>query len=142
MEPLTASELSITIKVEDVASEDDGALDRNPHCPKHVKDGIGFLETHLAEKGYEDVHSTLVKNPRMTERGVLYAEGTFAGPSPNDGDRRDPEDFSDDYRFLVLADENHEDLYLIEVYFSTRKLATFEIADTGLKLISGEIAHI
>jgi hypothetical protein len=139
MEPLTASELEIRITVED-AKED--ALDRNPHCPKHVKDGIGFLETHLAEKGYEDVHSTLVKNPRMTERGVLYAEGTFAGPSPDDGDQRDPEDFSEEYRFIIVEDAAHEDLFLIEVYYSTRKLATFEITANGLKLISGEVEHI
>lgn len=140
MEPLSKSELVIHITVED--AKDKPSLDRNPHCPKHVKDGIKFLETHLAEKGYEDVHAELVKNPRMTERGVLYAEGTFAGPSPNDGEQRDPEDFSDEYRFLVVEDSNYEDLFLIEVYYSTRKLATFEITANGLKLISGEIEHI
>lgn len=141
MIPLTAAELEIRITVDDAEQEDDGALDRNPKCPKHVKDGIAFLETHLAEKGYEDVHSTLVKNPRMTERGVLYAEGTFAGPSPNDGEKRDPQDFGE-YRFIIVEDENYEDLYLIELYYETRKLATFEITDNGLKLISGEIEHI
>jgi hypothetical protein len=140
MEPLTASELTIVVTVEDAEGEDGD--ERNPRCPKDVKDGIAFLETHLAEKGYEDVHSTLVKNPRMTERGILYAEGTFAGPSPNDGEKRDPEDFSDEYRFLVVEDSNYEDLFLIEVYYSTRKLATFEITANGLKLISGEVEHI
>lgn len=141
MEPLTASELTITVTVEDAAGGKD-TDDRNPRCPKHVKDGIKFLETHLAEKGYEDVHAELTKNPRMTERGVLYAEGTFAGPSPDDGEKRDPEDFSEDYRFLVVEDAAHEDLYLIEVYYATRKLATFEITDIGLKLLSGEIEHL
>lgn len=138
MEPLSKSELVIRITVEDA---EEAAESRNPDCPADVKKGLEELEKYLAEKGYEDFHSTLTKNPRMTERGVLYAEGTFAGPSPNDGEQRDPQDFTE-YRFIVVEDSEHEGLFLIELYFNTAKLALFRIKENGLALLSGDIEHI
>lgn len=131
-------DIVIRVTVEDAQKAES---ERNPAAPEPVTKGIQYLEEHLTEKGYEDFHNTTLKNPRKTERGVLYAEGTFAGPSPNGGDDRDPEDFTE-YRFLVVEDENYEDLYVIEAYYHTRLLATFEVTSNGLKLLSGGIDTI
>jgi hypothetical protein len=136
MEPLSKDDVVIHITVGDVEE-----AERNPRCHADVKRGIEAFEKYVSDRGFEDFHTTLTKNPRMTERGILHAEGTFAGPSPNGGEQRDVEDF-DEYRFIVVEDKEHEDLFLIEAYYHTAKLASFEIATSGLKLLSGEIEFI
>lgn len=135
MEPLSRSELTIKVTIED-AEED------TKKSPEAVQKGLKYLKEYLEERKYEDVHWSVVKNPRSTDRGILYAEGTFAGPSPNNGENRDPQDFSDEYRFIVVEDRDYEDLFLIEAYYHTRLLAKFEVKSDSLKLLSGEIETV
>jgi hypothetical protein len=87
------------------------------------------------------VHHEYTKNPRMTDEGTLYAQGDFVGPPPNDGDERSPEDFAE-YRFNVVESKDYENLYLIEVYYKHRHLATYEIGAEKLECVQGEIEHI
>lgn len=110
--------------------------------PEVVTRGVKELEEYVIERGYEDFHHTLTKNPRSTNRGILYAEGTFAGPSPHSGgEDRAPDDFAE-YSFIVVEDKDYEDLFLIEVNYRSARLAVFEVKSDRLELLSGEIEHI
>lgn len=132
-------EVTIRVTVDDVF---DCAAEPPSETPAVVRDGVKWLNDYLTERGYEDVHPEFLKNPRSTDEGRLYAEGTFVGPSPNGGDDRPVDDFSDDYRFLVVESRDYEDKWLVEVYFRTAHLATFEVGSDKLKLLQGEIEPI
>lgn len=129
-----AEDIVIRVTVEDVN-------EKPADTPAEVQDGYKWIKEHVEGLGYEDVHIEYTKNPRMTDEGKLYAQGSFAGPPPNDGDERSPEDFAE-YHFNIVESKDYEKLYLIEVHYKHRHLATFEIGSEKLKCVQGDIAHI
>lgn len=126
-----------------VAVEDGVVVqDRVPGCPPEVYRGLELLEAYVIERRYEDYDvSEILKNPRTTDRGILYALGTFAGPSPNDGEERDPLDFAE-YRFILVEDKDTPGVFTIEIYYDESKINTLKIEDNSLEVLSGELPAI
>lgn len=94
-----------------------------------IRLGSKEFQKYIENLGYEDFHVTILKNPRVTKNGILYAEGSFSGPSPYDPpESRDPFDFTV-YNFLILEDLHSAGTFIVEVYFRESRIAVYLLFD-------------
>lgn len=101
--------------------------------------GLDELEAKVKDRGYTDFSVEIIPTPYITKEGVLFARGTFRGPTPFAKESRSPEDISE-FHFLVVEDENGKTI--LQIDHETARIATFEMADSGLKPIDGDLPHV
>jgi len=116
-----------------------------PNSPtdKRVLLGLEQLEILVDSLGYENFQSEIIGTPYDTDRGVLYARGSFSGPpippASEDRDSRSPYAVSE-YSYIIVKSE--EEKFIIEVKHESANIARFKIDSKDISLLNGELPHV
>lgn len=149
---ISKNDLKITVTIESdgillsspqetSSSDEDENMEEAPYN-EAVNNGITALEKYIEERGYTDFEFELVGTPYETNRGIVWAKGSFVGPNPFGKESRAPEDLST-YSFIVVEDVNYaEQVMTIEVKHESAIIASFKIDGGDIQLLDGDIPHV
>jgi hypothetical protein len=135
-EVLLTIELSVPSEKLESISESESGQGQD----KRLDSALSAFEEHVADLGYTDFDVEFVETPYETNRGRLYAKGTFVGPSCFADKSRAPEDMSS-YSFHVLEDPETGD-FVIEVKHESAFIASFKITHNTVDLLDGELPEV
>lgn len=125
------------------SSESLSVNDESPHdaTDKHILLGLEKLELLVDDLGYEDFQSEIIDTPYDTDRGKLYAKGSFSGPPVSDDkDSRSPYSVSE-YTYIIVR--NHKsDEFVIEVKHESANIARFRIDSDDISVLNGDLPHV
>ena len=94
----------------------------------------------IDELGYTEYAFEMIDTPRITDRGLLRARGSFIGPRPYHDDDRPVEDECK-FTFFICEDTVYENLLVIDVKLDGAIIAKFKIMPDGIYRLDGELPH-
>jgi len=94
----------------------------------------------VTELGYMEFDYEIIDTPRITNRGLLRARGSFIGPRPYHDDDRPVEDECK-FTLFITEDTVYKNLLVIDVKLDGAIIAQFKILPDGIYRLDGELPH-